>query len=123
MPLDIDSLEIEISFNGELLNLKNYDCLWINSGYYVKANIENSGNIFSNQIITVVSKYNSLPSEGFYVKKEAVQIEDNETFIRQVNYFQKKQYYKKVNVKIESDFGNYYKVSSSESIKNNLLVI
>lgn len=120
-PIDISSLELSATFFEKRVTITDYNISYVDGFYQIKAFIKNNGLIFSNQYISLTSKYNSLPIDGLYVKKEAVQYDDEGTYIKQIIYYHKQQYFKKTRINIESEMGWYYKITSDSHITDCLI--
>ena len=121
LPIDITTINLEARWMGKDVNICDYDIAYQSGMFKLTLNVENDGNIFSNQKVEVIASYKSIDLNGLLIKKDAVFKDATGNYIKQIVFFKKVQYFKKTYVEIVDDFSGYYKISSSEPLANVLV--
>ena len=118
IPLDIASLKIKTFFLEKEIEVKSIESKYNNGKFEVLAYIDNGGEIFLNQIINASISIKSCSLSGMYVYKKAIFSNYDELYLKQISYYQKKEYWKKIPIKVVDTIGNICKIESSENLEN-----
>ncbi|MCQ2799219.1 MAG: hypothetical protein MJ228_00435 [Bacilli bacterium] len=116
LPIDVSTILLKASITLNEIPSTVLSKDYSNGLIALKASLENKGDIFSNQMVAVELQYKTVSFDGVFVKKEAVFEDQAGTYIKQVVYYMKNEYYKKNYIKIIKSIPGYFGIQSDTNL-------